>query len=204
MYSNDYDDVQSPFSYELGDDYIAWWGARQPKTSTAISWRFGLLQPYIGGLQHLTCRSSGGVRGALSAPMDYGVNIRAVGAAFALVEVPAETLILADSAGWTWDDGVPVVTQTPMLTTPCLTAGCVHARHTGAMATAGWLDGHISSKRVTHNERFQGPNGLFNDLIKKANLGMITRGPMEYESGTSYIPSVASQYYYFIQKPHSH
>jgi prepilin-type N-terminal cleavage/methylation domain-containing protein/prepilin-type processing-associated H-X9-DG protein len=172
MYAQDYDETYpiayyySPgFGDEYGWDFHINYGAG---TSS-----LGLIGPYTKNEQINACPSGKGLPGAGRPYTGYAYNTTYIGhgqlemvpvpAGLAEVELPAETVLLCDSAYWdAWGSGG--LAGNNYLRAPndpfrvaWGTGANVHFRHNGT-ANVGYCDGHAKASGTKHNPHASEPN----------------------------------------------
>jgi len=207
MYADDFDDRVFPFGYYAGNEFITWWGDLFTGAPEQ-----GILYPYTRSKTLRACPAAFGLENDLPYiyRMGYGMNFRLfyqyepepspwgyrtvnVGA----VERPIETILFADNARWHTERKMLV--SSPWLFGDSPT-NHMQARHAGGMTTVGWMDGHVSSERLSYSTKGDGYDyGVTPELLKANGLGDLTKYPREDFSVPSH--SLRDQFYYLLQKP---
>jgi prepilin-type processing-associated H-X9-DG protein/prepilin-type N-terminal cleavage/methylation domain-containing protein len=161
MYAQDYDDGYCPISYtytmpgtSLQTAY--WCTGTEPGSSPTI-WNpaRGLLYPYLKNHFVEDCLSAASLPMG-NFPVAYGMNRGAhtfsdavsdyVPETLVQAEVPAETIVLADSASW--NTAQNQVTRTPIIYPVSSNFAHIQGRHNG-MANVLWFDGHARAMKPT-------------------------------------------------------
>ncbi len=195
MYADDYDgqmEAERPASgWADGSRGYLWWCSYEmdwPRTNVRLN--EGNLQPYMKNWQIADCSSASDLvtyswdwvdmvnpAYSKSEGIQYGGNI-------SIVELPAETILMADSAQASspnFDNNIFAYRTGAQLRMELvyLNFGAVHARH-GGMAVIAWLDGHAKAHRVTYRPW----DGTFSWLgtgtqLKEAKVGLVTKYPLQ-------------------------
>jgi prepilin-type processing-associated H-X9-DG protein len=164
MYVQDYDDTLFIPDYVVpGSTPTAvqlWFSYYEFTTPLRFTPQRGLLQPYMKSVAIQDCPSAVSLPGtgtlsqsqlayglntfylfprSASAPFDY------IPASLAATTTPAETVLLADVAGFTGSTGNVTLTRSSVLERPSNgRRPTFHGRHSG-MGSVLWLDGHVKA-----------------------------------------------------------
>ncbi len=215
MYSDDYDGrMVIPHLQQVSGSLfnrIEWWGyVDQSQTPPVANMRDGKLQPYIKnnaqiedcpGADMLSKDTQYGILG-------YGVNQElhrsrsgVITNSYSDMELPAETIMMADSAYATSTSSPPGrFGEIGMADSPSTIFGRIHARHNGK-ANVSWLDGHVKTMgiQVDPNElAIFGADGYA--ARKLYGLGVILHPSFPF-SNISSINKKNVSYYYRAVKP---
>ncbi len=198
MYAQDYDETVLPTGLQgpWAPGYNVYWYTAT-RTGAAFNSapdlgpRNGLIYPYLKNASILGDPAASGMPvSPIWGPIHYAYNVCYLGgygtfahpggpmpgwtqnpAALAAIEVPAETLVFANSALWNTVESRP--TLHPWAWPPSSRAGATptaHARH-NQKANVAFADGHAKAFSV------QTPTNIANAAaIKSANLGFVTQG----------------------------
>ncbi len=153
----------------------------------------GPLAPFLKNANVWYCPSSSGVKAAdyfNPVPPPYGLNFafrllehdQGRPVSLAQVQTPAETILAADSAGYSsFYPGSPFWSEYVYL--PSDHTPTVHRRHSG-MANVLWLDGHVSARRPVSPDA----------TTQALNIGDILKAPYTGNAATD-------DFYYELVKP---
>ncbi len=205
MYANDYDDTIYPFQYFHMDNgipaYKFWYADFNYITST---WDFnnGFVGPYMKNDKVVDCPSAGSlpIGGGGAMPVAVGANWYIFfdytnyfnhTTPFTSVDLPAETILMADTAA-TYG-GAPVRTNILFSNSGTTHA---HARHGGRQANVSWLDGHAKSSALYYST--VDISGISHTLLQQYNLGDLYKYPKE--DPTSPGMTERDEYYYRLVK----
>ena len=200
MYAQDYDE-RLPFgqTYLVSSSplqYQYWHGLETYTPGSTYyyvsDYTKGLIYPYTKSGQILQCPSLKGEAGRSS----YGVSSAVyyyedgagthTGVPLAAVQLPGETVMLADTG--TWNNGKQMVVPDMFVNAPSIMYSTTHGRHQGRTNVL-WMDGHAKSQRLEFRD------GITNAEARKANnLGYITHPKCTFDSA-------CQDYYFEFTKP---
>jgi len=183
MYAGDYDDSIVPYQINEVGKIILWCG-EVSFFGGSIDASKGLLAPYMKNKEMKMCPSAKDMPYPLGPLSNYGYN-SVLMQAFQLArfpnlsefEMPAETVLLADSACYY---GPPYgMIKYPAIYAPSWGTNheepTVHGRHIGGAANTVWIDGHARSMKVTPRPGVtfaaEKQANMLGDLLKTARTG---------------------------------
>ncbi len=157
----------------------------------------GLIYPYTKSGQVLQCPSLKGEAGRSS----YGISSEAyyyaegtlpggganyTGVPLAAIQVPGETVMLADTGSWSSSKGI--VSPDMFVNAPSISVPTTHGRHQNRTNVL-WMDGHVKSRSIGFRD------DVTNAAARKANnLGYITHEKCPFGSA-------CQNYYFNFTKP---
>jgi len=213
LYEQDYDDWTEPFGYYVtpysasGYQYQYWYGFYDSSLGTTDLTR-GLIYPYMKNDKIEDCPEASGIPlGSQGAAIAYGYNQAALpdsvaptydfhGVSSSLIQSPADTVYLADSAEYFFGQ----FSRSGFLYPPSHADGkgfydltTVHGRHPAVTANTNWFDGHAKSMHVS----FTATTG--NGVDAKAyNLGELIDGQYPYDHCAAMTGNSCNEDYYFL------
>ncbi len=156
MYATDYDDrnLTNQNWVNAGVTYF-WWGSRN-NTTLALDFNNGIVSSYMksGALEQCPSAKDIPVSSPAESVIDvigvtgYGTSPAAFGTFMSDIQLPAETVVIGDAAGF----------RSPPDTNPYLKGlipasfslpNLAHARHGGDTTVIGWFDGHAKAQKVS-------------------------------------------------------
>ncbi len=210
LYLEDYDEIVFPNTTDDGMGGGAQWSQSEDAESNC-DLQGGLLQPYLRNTDVLSCPSAADTHVPYQATctVPYGLNLTylynpryqgdwphgmdndSIPISAAQVDLPAETLLIADAADW--NDGK--VFRSTDIYPPSSGVPNGHARHQG-WANVLWFDGHIKALRPAVPDGFS--IGVINPtppaaMLRAARLGVFLKYPY---TGNGRI----DDYYYQLKK----
>ncbi len=211
MYSGDYDDSIPPYMYQNGTIYYYWSHSLDLSTGSpyTINTSGGIIQPYMKNKAIQDCLSAKDLyaRTALkSYDTAYGLNYEIAyqvannTVTMSDMELPAETFILSDAAGYAEQFTTPKLHRNNIIDNyiGAYSPTLFHARHAGEAANVGWFDGHAKSAKLSY--RISDQNDGYGAVIhaatlKSHRLGDLLKYPRVSDT------SLTNWYYFYFKKP---
>ena len=192
MYVDDYDGVIPGWAARTVSPGVAayWWGSfNSTSNPRSYDWTKGYLEPYLksgpikdcGAAKNLPALYEDTNIGTYPA---YGMS-SALGIgtmSFGVVELPAETILLTEIAGF--ESPQKPVVRFPYYT-PNYNSIFVHGRHTGDSAATAWLDGHVKAMKISY-QPWDYNSDLTANVMRTNHLGQILKFPRQKAGAADY------------------
>jgi prepilin-type processing-associated H-X9-DG protein len=171
MYAQDYDETVPPYPLYTAGNFMYAWDQRFDLAANTADVSGGLIQPYMKNAAIVDCPSASGLPVNRNLRIAYGLSYQYVyypayqgngtatlgayqPATLAAIQMPAETVIMADSAAIpTAGASAGQLSRSRLINPPSYpnVGPSVHGRHSG-FANVLWFDGHVKAVRVTLRE----------------------------------------------------